>query len=164
MNKANQVQVIQVPNTLRAKVGGRFGGMEQDAIAKAEAALADLSSQFDTWLADEIDKLDVAHADIKANGLDETRSEALYFRVHDLKGLGTTYGFPIITRIAGSLCKMLDDADKREKAPAFLIDAHLDAIKAAVRGNIRDENHPVGVALAMELESRVAEHLKVHNL
>ena len=33
---SNPAQVIRPPNTLRAKVGGGFGGINADAIAKAE--------------------------------------------------------------------------------------------------------------------------------
>ena len=80
-------------------------------------------------------------------------------RAHDMKGLGGTYGFPLITRVAASLCRMTDRDEVRMKAPLFLIDAHIDAIKAIVRDQIRDEEHPVGTALAAELERKVASHL-----
>jgi hypothetical protein len=38
----------------------------------------------------------------------------------------------------------------------FLVDAHIDGIKASVRGDIRSEDHPVGRKLVQELEDRVA--------
>jgi hypothetical protein len=159
--KPSTAQFIQPSNTLRLKVGGsRFGGIDPAAIAKAEAALAALSSQFDQWLDDELLKMDAARAEIAAKGYTAETAEGLYLRAHDLKGLGSTYGYPIITRIAASLCKMTDTAEARAKAPLYLIDAHIEAIKAAVRDAIKDENHPVGRALAEELEGRVAEHLK----
>ena len=85
--------------------------------------------------------------------------ESLYLRAHDLKGLGTTYGFPLITRIAASLCALTEDAEKRTRAPMVLVDAHIDAIRAAVRDDIRDAAHPVGKLLAEELERRVKAHL-----
>ena len=154
-----KAQIIQVPNTLRAKVGGRLGALDQEAIAKAEAALADLSSQFGEWLQDEVKKLEDVQILIKAEGLNLVNSEQLFYRAHDLKGLGTTYGYPLITRIAGSLCKMLDDEDKRMSAPRLLVDAHLDAIRAVVRDQIKEENHPMGRILAETLETRVKEHL-----
>ena len=154
-----KAQIIQVPNTLRAKVGGRLGALDQDAIAKAEAALADLSSQFGEWLQDEVKKLEDVQVLIKAEGLNLVNSEQLFYRAHDLKGLGTTYGYPLITRIAGSLCKMLDDEDKRMAAPRLLVDAHLDAIRAVVRDQIKEEGHPMGKILSETLEARVKEHL-----
>jgi hypothetical protein len=81
--------------------------------------------------------------------------ESLYLRAHDLKGLGATYGFPLITRIAGLLCRLIDDKSKRLEAPMGLIDAHIDAIKAAVRDGIKTDEHPVGSILVKELESRI---------
>jgi hypothetical protein len=80
-------------------------------------------------------------------------------RAHDLKGLGSTYEFPIVSRIAGSLCKLIDDPATRARAPLNLVDAHIDAIKAAVRENIKDADHPVGQVLVTELERKVREHL-----
>jgi hypothetical protein len=155
MSQQNTGQVIQVPNTLKLKVGGRFGGIDPSAIAKAEAALKSLSSNFGEWLQDELTKLDSARARIKSDGWSVETAENLYLRAHDLKGLGTTYEFPIITRMAGSLCKLIDDPATRMTAPLFLLDAHINAIKAAVRDNIRDDANPVGKVLAEELETQV---------
>ncbi|MFN3930753.1 MAG: Hpt domain-containing protein [Brevundimonas sp.] len=157
---SNSAQVIRPPNTLRLKVGGGFGGIDASAIAKAEEALKAMSSQFGQWLQDEIVKLDKAQSDIRAQGYNAQTAEALYFRAHDLKGLGATYQYPLVTRVAGSLCRMMDDPAKRMAAPVALIDAHIDAIKAVVRDQIQTDEHPVGRALAESLEAGVADHLK----
>ena len=152
-------QVIPAPNTLRLKVGGKLGGIDQAAIAKAEAALKSLSGNFAEWLNDEVAKLEAARQRVRNEGLTPDASESLYLRAHDLKGLGATYEYPLVTRIAGSLCKLIDDPDKRASAPMLLVDAHIDAIRAAVRDDIKTDEHPVGRALADELEARVAEAL-----
>jgi len=157
VSQQNPGQVIQVPNTLRLKVGGRFGAIDPSAIAKAEAALKSLSGNFSQWLQDEVVKLENARQRVKTEGLSPETMESLYLRAHDLKGLGATYEFPLITRIAASLCKLIDDKDKRLAAPMLLIDGHIDAIKAAVRDNIKTDQHPVGKILITELERRVAE-------
>jgi hypothetical protein len=151
--------MIPVPNALKAKVGGggRLGAIDPAAIAKAEAALKSLSGNFAQWLADEITKLDAARQQVRADGMTPETMESLYLRSHDLKGLGATYGFPIITRIAASLCRLIDDKEKRVSAPMGLVDAHIDAIKAAVRDDIKDDSHPIGKVLVQELEARVAE-------
>ena len=161
MSEQNSGQIIQVPNTLRLKVagGGRLGALDPAAIAKAEAALKSLSGNFAQWLQDEITKLEAARQAIRSEGMTPATVESLYLRAHDLKGLGTTYGFPLITRIAASLCVLTDDAEKRTRAPMALVDAHIDAIRAAVRDDIKTDEHPVGRALADELEARVAEAL-----
>jgi len=141
------------------KVGGGFGGIDASAIAKAEEALKAMSAQFGQWLQDEIVKLDQAQAAIRSAGYNAATAEALYFRAHDLKGLGTTYQYPLVTRLAGSLCRIMDDPGRRMAAPLVLLDAHIDAIKAVVRDEIQTDDHPVGKILAETLEARVAEHL-----
>ena len=157
---SNPAQVFSPPNTLRMKVGGGFGGIDASAIAKAEAALQAMSAQFGQWLDDEIVKLDSAQSAIRSDGLTAGNAEYLYCRAHDLKGLGTTYQYPLVTRLAGSLCKLLDDASKRMAAPMPLVDAHVDAIKAVVRDKIQTDEHPTGRILAETLEARVAEHMR----
>jgi hypothetical protein len=134
-----QSEVIQVPNMLRLRMGNRFGGLNAGAVAKAEAALKSLSSQFSQWLKETADKL--------------------YTHAHDLKGLGGTYEFPIITRMAGSLCKLLDTPEMRIAAPLKLVDAHIDAIRASVRDDIRDDANPMGRILAEELERQVKAYI-----
>lgn len=152
-------EIIQAPNTLRSKVGPRFGGIDAAALARAEAALKGLSSHFGQWLQDEVDKLEAARATVKAKGADKANMDALHLHAHDLKGLGGTYEFPLITRVAGSLCKLLDDPSSRTAAPLFLVDAHIDAVRAIMRDDIRDPAHPVGCALSEALEAEVREHL-----
>ena len=152
-------EIIQAPNTLRNKVGPRFGGVDAAAIAKAEAALKGLSSQFAQWLNEEIAKLEAARHVIPMEGADAATMDGLYVHAHDLKGLGATYEYPLITRIAGSLCKLMDERGERSKLSLYLIDAHIDAIRAVVRDQIKDPGHPVGLALAGALEQRVKDYV-----
>ena len=156
MSQQNSGQMIQPNNALRLKVGGgRLGAIDPAAIAKAEAALKSLASNFTQWLNDEIAKLEAARQTVHVQGVNTETMENLYLRAHDLKGLGTTYGYQLITRIAGSLCRLIDDKEKRASAPLDLVDAHIDAIKAAVRDDIKSDEHPVGSVLVQELERRV---------
>ena len=155
---SQKATVIPVPNNLKAKMGG-LGALDAAAIAKAEAAMQALSSNFGQWLNDEVAKLEGARSAVKSQGLTKETAEGLYFRAHDLKGLGSTYEFPLVSKLAGSLCRLLDNPETRERAPVMLIDAHIDAIKAMVRDGIRDPDHPVGRVLAAELESKVKQQL-----
>jgi hypothetical protein len=151
--------LIQPPNALRSRLGGRMPTIDPSAIAKAEAALKGLSAQFGAWLQDEVAKLEDAYAVLKAEGATQAAMDGVYARGHDLKGLGTTYEFPLVTRIAGSLCKLLGDGDARTRAPVVLVSAHIEAIRACVRDNVRDTENPVGRALAEELERNVSDYL-----
>ena len=158
MTQSSSGQMIQPSSALRLRVGGRLGAIDPSAIAKAEAALASLSANFGAWLQDEIDKLEAARQAVRVDGPTSAAMETLYTRAHDLKGLGATYGFPLVTRIGGLLCRLIEDRAKRTSVPMGLVDAHIDAIKAAVRDNIKGEDNPVGLMLVQELERQVREH------
>ena len=152
----SQQNPVTQPPSLRLKLGGRFGAIDPSAIAKAEAALKSLSGNFAQWLSDEVVKLDAARQRVRDEGVNAETMETLYLRAHDLKGLGTTYEFPLITRIGASLCRLIDDKDKRLTVSMALVDAHIDGIKAAVRDDIKTDEHPVGRVLIEELERKVA--------
>jgi hypothetical protein len=50
---------------------------------------------------------------------------------------------------------LIDDKEKRATTSLELVDAHIDAIKAAIRDDIKSDEHPVGRVLVEELERRV---------
>jgi len=154
--RPDNVEMIEVPNTLKLKVGSRFGALNPGTVAKAEAALKALSGQFTQWMTDELNKLEDARYAIKTQGMTAETGDKLYTHAHDMKGLGGTYDYPIVTRIAGSLCKLIEEPHERQTAPMSLIDAHVDAVKACVRDGIKTVEHPMGLALAEALEAQVA--------
>ena len=121
-------------------------------MARAEAALVALSVNFDNWLLDDLSKLDAARDAMRRQGVDEATIDGLFTHALDLKGLGTTYDFPLVSRFAASLCKLLGDGDTELQGPLPLVDAHIAAIKASVRDKVRSPDDRAGTALATELE------------
>jgi len=156
MAKQKPKEIITPPNMLKVKVGGSMG-FDSSAVARAEAALQSMSVQFGDWLGKEVKALGEAWDQAKTDGLDGPAGELLYSRAHDLKGLGSTYGYPIISRMGGSLSRLVETGAIRATVPHHLVEAHIAAIKAAVRDNVQDVDDPVGRALVQELESQVEE-------
>jgi hypothetical protein len=154
-NDQDGVQHFTPPNRLKAKLGKSLSAFDASAIARAEAAMASLSDQFGGWLIEELEKLESAHRLVSAAGAGEAELEEFYRRAHDLKGLGTTYGFPIVSQFAGSLCKLLDSPDARARAPRQILDGHVAAIVASVKQKITTSDHPMGKALLVELQGQV---------
>ena len=156
MPKQKPLEVITPPNMLKVKVGGKVG-FDSRAVERAEAALKSMSVQFEDWLGREVDALRDAWNVAKKEGLQSTAGENVYSCAHDLKGLGVTYGYPIISRMGGSLSRLLETHELRGVVPEHLVEAHVAAIRAAVRDKVTDVDHPVGRALVTELEDRVEE-------
>jgi hypothetical protein len=149
-------QVITPPNTLKAKVGASLKLLDGNAVARAEEALAAMSQEFEAWIEDDVGRLTVAwEVYIALTQRTPDDLGGIFSVAHDLKGLGATYNFPLVTRLAGSLCKLIEPDGQRRDAPVTLVGAHVDAIRAAVRDKIKTDSHPVGRVLAEELEARV---------
>lgn len=153
----SDVQQFNPPNRLKAKLGRTLGAFDSGALARAEAAMAAMSDQFSGWLDEELVKLEAAHNVISTPGAGDAELEDFYRRAHDLKGLGTTYGYPIVSQFAGSLCKLLDSPSARANAPRHVLDGHVAAIIATVKQKITTSDHPVGKALLDELQSQVTK-------
>jgi chemotaxis protein histidine kinase CheA len=154
-NTQSPVQHINPPNRLKAKLGNSLRAFDANAIARAEAAMEAMSSQFGGWLIEELGKLEAAHKATHEPGAGEEELGAFYRCAHDLKGLGTTYGYPIISEFAGSLCRLLDSPEARARAPREVLNGHVAAIVASVKQNIKTDEHPVGRALLSELRDQV---------
>jgi len=160
MGKAHsEGEMITPPDTLRKKVGGRMGAASEAMIATAEAAIADLSDNFDQWINDEMDKLETARKTVNEEGINGDAGQRLFNASHDLKGLGTTYGYPLVSEIADSLCTITLEKDVRAQAPMKLVNAHVDSIRALINGHIKTSNHPVGQSLLKELGTRAKAFL-----
>ncbi|MFP4518434.1 MAG: Hpt domain-containing protein [Oceanicaulis sp.] len=149
------IEIINPPNMLKVKVGGKLPAADQAMIQRAENALNNLKTEFGDWLGEEVTKLEEYLKAAKTQGMTSDMGEMLFTCAHDLRGLGSTYEFPIITRIAASLSKLIETPEQRGEVPLTLVEAHVGAIRAAVNQNIRDESDPIGAQLAEELESRV---------
>ncbi|MBL8551197.1 MAG: Hpt domain-containing protein [Hyphomonadaceae bacterium] len=138
---------------------GRAPLFDESAVARAEAALASLADNFQPWLEAEVDKVQAARESAVAEGWSDPALQALYNAAHDVKGLAATYDYPFVTRLAASLCRLIDTPAGKAAARArpTLVAAHVDAIRAAVRDRIKQEDDPIARALIRALEAQVEE-------
>jgi hypothetical protein len=157
MSKQKPIEFITPPNVLKAKLGGALPQLDERAIARAEAALAKLADNFGDWVKEETERLFKEWAAYEAANGALPQRKALYRCAHDLKGLAPTYGYPLAGRVSASMCKLIGDEHPDIQFPMSLLRAHIDAIRAIVHGKIQTADHPVGLALAGELELKVRE-------
>ena len=94
---SSEATVFDVPSPLRERLGPRDRELEVKVVARAEAALIALSVNYDDWLLDDLSKLDPARAAMLRQGVDEATIDRLFTHALDLKSLGTTYDFPLVT-------------------------------------------------------------------
>jgi len=150
--------VTKPRNLLKEKLGGVAPMFDEAALQRAEAALAALSGEFQNWMEEEVVRMLEARDAARAAHYDNASLERLFGCSHDAKGLGSTYEFPLVTRLAASLCRLIETPEGKDAArqKPQLVDAHVDAIRAVVRDGIKHAEHPVARVLLDELETQVA--------
>lgn len=130
-----------------------------EAIARADQALQSIGGSMQEWLDADIERLQHARVAAEAEDWSPTSIETLAGVAHDIKGMGATYGFPLATQIGASLCRLIetDQGKATAQADPTLVCAHVDALRAAVRDQVKTDGHPVGRALLVALETNVAK-------
>jgi hypothetical protein len=155
--------IISVPNELRnkIKISGK-GPLDTAIIAKAEAAIKELSVEFDGWMKTEIKALMAAHQDVLTHGLIEPYGKKLHLVAHDMRGQAETLGYPLVGRYCASICKMFDAVTDFGKIPLHAIGSHIGAISAAMRDTIKDDEDAMANAVLNKLENEVADFYDHH--
>jgi HPt (histidine-containing phosphotransfer) domain-containing protein len=154
-------QVITQPNPLRKLVRQVEEDDTDDAIARAEQALADLAGEFTDWMRVECERLGAAHDALIRNGLTPQTREELFRAAHDIKGGAATFGYPSAAAAAESLCRIIEHAPDLTNVPDDLILHHVNAVQAIVR----EQNRRDAATTATELSDRlrdVADEYLIH--
>jgi HPt (histidine-containing phosphotransfer) domain-containing protein len=155
-------EVITPPHPLRRAVAPA-GDTADDPVARAEAALAELSGEFGTWMDSECERLETARQDVKAAGFTEKSHDALFRAVHDIKGEAGTFGYPAVAGIADSLCRLLEHTPDMTRIPLTLVDQHVDAVRAVVREYARPDLLDIAAALTKRLRDVTDDFLRQEN-
>ena len=152
-------RVITQPNPLR-KVLRRIAEQDlDDPVARAEAALASMSGEFDIWMGIETERLAAAHAAILKDGFTSFSREELFRAAHDIKGDAATFGYPSAGAAAESLCRVIEHAPDLVQVPSDLIAHHINAIQAIVRERTRLDTISTASELSRQLRAVADEYL-----
>jgi HPt (histidine-containing phosphotransfer) domain-containing protein len=157
-------EVIVPENKLRAAVSNASHDDDgEDAIARAEKALAALAPEFGAWMDSECDRLDRARRDILRGGFTDANKKILFRAAHDIKGEAATFGYPAVASAAESLCRLIEHAPDSDRIPAALIDQHVDAVRAIHREYGRSDAQKLATALTKRLREVTDDFLLKEN-
>jgi HPt (histidine-containing phosphotransfer) domain-containing protein len=155
-------EVISPENKLRKYVseGPDLPG-EDDPVTRAEKALAELSIEFASWMDAECERLDKARHVVNKSGFTKTNKEVLFHAAHDIKGEADTFGYPAVTAVADSLCRLIEYTPDPTRIPIKLVDQHVDAVRAIYREYARSDAKELAVSLTKRLRE-VTDEFLVH--
>jgi chemotaxis protein histidine kinase CheA len=125
-------------------------------LARAQAAVADLAKTYGPNTTADLDRcaalLKAAREDA---GSRAASIKDLYNIAHNIKGQGSSFGYPLVTRIGHSLCTLMRQERDFADADLNVMQAHLDALRLILAKDIKGEGGEVGNKLAARLENMV---------
>lgn len=138
------------------KSDDRAGEMAR-MLARAEAAVADLAKSYTGWALADVDKCAGILAGARGDGAADrvTRAREIHAVAHNIKGQGTSFGYPLMTRLGQSLCHLTRRKSDFSDADLDLVAAHLDAMRLVLAKEIRGDGGELGNKLGARLEEKV---------
>lgn len=160
--KAEQlVEFVHVQNRLRKKVGD---GTQFDPIifVRAKEVIKNLAASYmDVALQDVRELQNILKLATAARDPSQHMT-TMYKLAHDVKGSGGSFGFPLISRVAESLCWFIEGMANPAETDFQIIKFHLDSLMIIVRKRIKGHGGDVGQLVAEGLEVVVAKR-KAHD-
>lgn len=151
-----------LPNRLREKVGGvpgKMGSINPEAIEKAERKVEEIAVDYPDFAAKEIGELQDAFQKCQEPGGDQ----AAYLKkinrlVHDMRGQGSSFGFPLLTEFANSLFHFTDTITSASFEQMEIIKAHIDVMHIVAQQKMRGDGGAVGQQLKQTLKIAIEKY------
>ena len=144
---------ISLDNVLGAKLGGPI---PDACLHRAERALSALKDQYMEWVHRDLDLL---HETLEG-GLDDddpARREEVIQQLrrlsHDMRGQGGTFGYPLVSQVAGALNEVLKLPHLSAERLVRLIRLHADVIKRILDNRIEGEGGKAGPKIIERLNT-----------
>ena len=147
-------EIIEVPNPLKNKVSYGPDGVDTAMLEKAEALIANLQGDFVVWVQDDLKKLQQSF-DAAAALPPAERGHAMqevFGVLHDMKGQGGSFGYPVITQIANTLCRFMESQSEFGPQEMEAVLVHINALRLVVAERLSGDGGTKGQKLLKGLE------------
>ena len=84
--------------------------------------------------------------------------EKIFLQAHDIRGLGSTFGYTLVTNIAASLCNFVETVDTYDDDVMEVLNAHVDALRGMIGNDVKGDGGPIGREILDGLMQAVAKN------
>jgi hypothetical protein len=135
-------------------------GSMSAALERAEAAVAALARDYLAWARADLELCHRHLAAARAEPADRSRHvDDLFGVAHNIKGQGSSFGYPLMTRLGQSLCQLTRLPHNFTDTDLELIAAHLQAMADILRQEVRGEGTSELQAQVQKLENDVDQFI-----
>lgn len=117
--------------------------VDPDALARAEAALANLGREYLAWVEADVGRLRQA---ISANDW-----QALHMIAHNAKGQAATFGYPLVTVLGARLCGLILEHPEPSREQWRLAERLVEGIDRVVGQRLAGDGGEAGAKLLADL-------------
>lgn len=155
-----QAFVFKLSNRLREKIAGiGFPGpivVPQEIMEAAEKQLERMESDYSDWVRGTVRQLAAAHkrASDPSAGIRARAEQVVVINriAHDMRGQGSTFGYPLVTVFGQSLYDCTTNVDEIDDRLLDFVKSHIDGIAAVIRDKVRGDGGGIGAELVENLE------------
>lgn len=142
-------EIINPPHTLKkAKIGNGPGVLDPNILKRAEQAMSNLSTEYPEWAGEDLISIEDVLEKLRADDTDVEADLKNIFRLAiDMKGQGGSFGYILITAVADSLMKFVENRTEVNEFDLEVMTAHTAAMRAILTEEIQDDGGPVGEEL-----------------
>ena len=156
--KGGKAEYITPPHTIRTKVSGS-GPLTSQMLLKAEEVVQQHAEKYIERTQDQIDALVEVVQEAEAETGDKAALfEKIFPQAHDIRGLGSTFGYTLITNIAASLCNFVEAVDNYDEDVMEVQNAHVDALRGINSNDMKGAGGPIGREILDGLMQAVAKN------
>ena len=155
MSQGAPFELIELPNTLKIKVGS--GGFDPVALNRAEVAVEELAEGYEARLIAEVAAFDEAFRAMRRNSAWDMGR--LFAFAHGLRGEAGTYGYPLVSAIGNTLARFLDGRAALAEADVEIVESHVNALRAVAGRKVKGDGGEIGAQLVEGLAAMVTRAL-----
>lgn len=157
LNNQAKAFMFKLPNRLRDKIAGLGGGpmrIDPTLLQAAEKQLDRMESDYSDWVLGTMRQLAEEHRKAQVDDIRKRAQHVVQINklAHDLRGQGSTFGYPLITVFGRSLFECTTDVGDVSDQLLEFVRTHIDGINAVVREKIKGPGGELGTELVKSLE------------
>ena len=154
--------LFRTPNRLRTKIDGLGDGrfaLPTELLLAASSRLERMEEDYAVWVRGTTDALAGAHERAVVSDPRARLAQVgeINRMAHDLRGQGSTFGYPLVTVFARSLFDCTRTVVEVGDRLLDFVKAHIDGIGVVVRDRIKGPGGPIGDQLIVSLEQARAK-------
>lgn len=152
---APTVRVFNQPNLLKSRAAEPGGKSFEDLVQQGDQVVAEHHTDYRDVANSDLMELRTLVDRIKAAPEESTAQLKGLFRIaHDMKGQASTFGYPVITSVADSLCRFVEKIEETGRPVTDnvqivteIVGLHLDALRLLLQHDVKGP----GVQLELQL-------------